>query len=94
MDRNNQQICVLIAFFVEARKSLVDRNEYLPNVLFTFSGRGSQEPRGSKSSIDVAISFLLGRGSQEPRGSKFSVLFPSAVTLVEARKSLVDRNAE
>ena len=55
---------------VEVRKSLVDRNTSTPGEIQDLGGRGSQEPRGSKSYFLRRFDAWLGRGSQEPRGSK------------------------
>ena len=39
---------ILASAFVEARKSLVDRNHIVGVYVMPYEGRGSQEPRGSK----------------------------------------------
>ena len=80
-------------FAVEARKSLVDRNFAKRLIKSRCQGRGSQEPRGSKSEKVIPVAPFGSRGSQEPRGSK-SMMSPSGMnsSTVEVRKSLVDRN--
>ena len=50
VDRNVQQAEVIFRIIVEARKSLVDRNGMILNQCRGTQSRGSQEPRGSKSS--------------------------------------------